>query len=317
MVLEQIKSAYSKVPPVIRSFLVRALLIFVVWQALYVFVLAPVRIPDRQLTNLTTFSTSRLLSVFYDKVGVIYTNHNKVRTAIVVINNKKVIGVADPCNALEIYVLYIAFLFCFPGTMKRRALFIAGGIPYIFIINTIRCALIAWLNINHRGWVDISHHYIFTAAVYLAIFYLWVLYARQGYDVAGKVTFIVSLLCVLFLSWANVNYFGNNLTNKFSFATNQAVHGIVFIITWFIGYLNWKNNEKWVRWLWSALYLLAAVVFIVISGAGYVAHGNRLLIRYAAEVRNVFSGPLPFLVFFLFLLIITGVTNRLNKPTSR
>ncbi len=179
IVLADLKALYNKVPPLVRSFLLRALALFIAWQLLYTFVLAPVRIPDRQLTNATAFSTARLMSVFYNNVNALYSHNNATRAAIITVSGKGVLGILDPCNALDIIVLYISFLYCFPGSAMRRLVFALIGLPYIYIINTIRCALIGWLNIEHRGWVDISHHYLFTAAIYIAVFYLWMLYTKK------------------------------------------------------------------------------------------------------------------------------------------
>jgi exosortase family protein XrtF len=156
------------------------LIIFIAWQLVYTFVLAPVRIPDRALTNATAFSTAKLMSVFYNNVQALYAHQNATRAAIITIDGRGVLGILDPCNALDIIVLYIAFLFCFPGSVRRRLVFALIGLPYIYVFNTIRCALIGWLNIAHRGWVDISHHYLFTAAIYMAVFYLWVLYTKKA-----------------------------------------------------------------------------------------------------------------------------------------
>ena len=155
------------------------MVIFVAWQLLYTFVLLPIRIPDKFLTNVTAWSTCHFLSLFYSNVEPVYVHSLSRRLALIKINNAKIIGVADPCNALDIYVLYISFLFCFPGKWKRRLIFILLGVPYIFFLNTIRCAMIAWLNINYRGWVEISHHYLFTTALYLLVFYVWVLYTKK------------------------------------------------------------------------------------------------------------------------------------------
>ena len=176
----RIKELYDKVPRLVKQFLIRALVIFVAWQLLYRLVLLPVRIPDQFLTNTTGYSTAKILSIFYKNVAVVNSPHIKERCSYVLMNGERIVSIADPCNALEIYVLYIAFLFCFPGEWKRRLLFILIGIPYIYIINAIRCALIAWLNTSHKSLVDISHHYIFTTAVYLLVFYLWVLYTKKG-----------------------------------------------------------------------------------------------------------------------------------------
>ena len=105
--------------------------------------------------------------------------HHAERDAFIYKNGYRVVAIGDPCNALEIFVLYIAFLFCFPGTAKRRLAFLAVGLPCIHIFNAIRIALISWMNISHPGWVDISHHYIFTTVMYLLVFGAWVLYTRK------------------------------------------------------------------------------------------------------------------------------------------
>ena len=98
---------------------------------------------------------------------------------MVTVNGVRKLSILDSCNALDIYVLYVAFLYCFPGSWKRRLLFITTGVPFILIVNVVRCAAIAWLNMNHRELVNITHHYIFTAVVYLLVFYLWVLYSKK------------------------------------------------------------------------------------------------------------------------------------------
>lgn len=175
-----IKSYYDKVPRLIRTFLLRALGIFVAWQLLYNLVLLPLRQPDTILTNATAYATELLLKIFYSDVSTIYLQKITDRAATVLINKHKIIAIADPCNALDIYVLYISFLFCFPGgTWQRRLKFIVAGIAYIFLLNTLRCGAIVWLNINYRGWVEISHHYIFTTILYLLVFHVWVLYSKK------------------------------------------------------------------------------------------------------------------------------------------
>ena len=315
--MEQIKTFYNKIPSLIKSFLLKAFLIFIAWQLLYRIVLEPKRIPDRSLTNITAFATSELISVFYDHVSVVYAESNAVQSAVISINGSRILGIGDPCNALEIFVLYIAFLFCFPGTARRRWLFIAGGLPYIFIINTIRCALLVWLNITHKGWVDISHHYIFTTVVYMLVFYLWVLYSKQGYDVSRRVVFILSLVLVVILSWLNVNYFGQARSNRFSYPVNQFIHGLAFGVTWVIGYLNWRANDKWVQLLWTVLYGLACCVFAVLAISFYYTHSISLRVN-AAIIRNTFAGPLPFLVFYLFTQIARKIYGAevFSKPRA-
>ena len=161
-------------PPSIRVFLLKAVLLFIAWQLAYRLYLAPKAIPDKFLSEITCFFTAKLLAVFYSNVVPVYLEFK----SIIIISGTKVIGIANPCNALEIYVLYIGFLACFPASNRRRLLFTLLGIPLIFILNIFRCVAIAWLNISHSGWTDFSHHYIFTTTVYLSVFYLWVLFSK-------------------------------------------------------------------------------------------------------------------------------------------
>lgn len=152
---------------------------FLIWQVSYLFVLSPSRVPDKALTDVTTNVSAAVLGWFYPNVSVIYSDKLAKRQDMITRDGKKIIAVGDACNALEIYVLYVAFLFCFPAKLKKRLLFMLIGLPYIFCINIARVVAITYLNMYHRGWVDISHHYIFTILVYLLVFYLWMLFTRK------------------------------------------------------------------------------------------------------------------------------------------
>ena len=176
MTSPQVKDRFDSIPKGVRIFMLKAVIIFIVWELLYNLLLKPFGIPNQFLTNLTTICTAKFLAIFYPDAQALLSPFK----ALITIHGQKVIGIADPCNALEIFVLYISFLFCFPANNKRRIIYTAIGVPAIFCINIIRCAAITWLNIEHRGWVDVSHHYIFTTLVYLMVFYLWVLFSKGG-----------------------------------------------------------------------------------------------------------------------------------------
>ena len=101
--------------------------------------------------------------------------------AIVVMNNKQLIRIADGCNGLDLFVLNIGFLVCFPGQRLRKILLFAfAGMAGIFVLNVLRCVALTWLHIHQPQWTDIAHHYIFTAIVYGAIFWSWTLYVRNA-----------------------------------------------------------------------------------------------------------------------------------------
>ena len=87
--------------------------------------------------------------------------------------------VADPCNALELYVLYLGFLFSFPASLKRVLLFSIVGIVVIYSANIIRLAALASMNIHRIKAIDMAHHYVFKLIVYGLIFGLWVLFTKK------------------------------------------------------------------------------------------------------------------------------------------
>ena len=57
-------------PKNIQQFLLRSLIIFVVWKIFYHVLLFPARIPDRQLTNVTTYLTQQLLYINYPNATI-------------------------------------------------------------------------------------------------------------------------------------------------------------------------------------------------------------------------------------------------------
>ena len=109
MTSTSIKNIFLQIPAGVRSFLIKAIAVFIGWQLLYRLLLTRINQPDFFLTNSTAWGTSSVLKMFYRNVDMIPDNFK----AIILINGQKVIGIANPCNALEIFVLYFAFLYCY------------------------------------------------------------------------------------------------------------------------------------------------------------------------------------------------------------
>ncbi len=175
MIWHKIKEEFNKIPSIVRFFLIKAFVVFISWQLVYHLILNPIRFPDKILTNITCYSTAKVLSLYYKDAYAVYSQNK----SIIIIGGKKALGIADPCNALEIFVLYIAFLFCYPGNLKTRFKYSIIGIVLIYIANILRCSALTLLNLYDKGWMDISHHYLFTIVLYLLVFSLWVKYCKN------------------------------------------------------------------------------------------------------------------------------------------
>jgi exosortase/archaeosortase family protein len=174
-VLANFKQEYKKTPKAVRRFIKGALLLFVAWQLLYHFLLEPYRIPDGWLTGVTARATAWVWSFFEPGMWVLTGNPMDY----VVMRNTRIVGIADGCNALEIYILYVAFLICYPVSSWKKVLLMGvGGVAGIAVLNVARCTAIGWLNLYHPQWVDFAHHYAFTLIVYAFVFLLWRIYVR-------------------------------------------------------------------------------------------------------------------------------------------
>lgn len=166
-------------PSAVKKFLLRSLLIFLIWKLLYHLILFPVRIPDKQLTNVTTYLTQQLLFINYPKATVtIESKDVPLPRNIIYLNNKKVVGIADGCNGLELYVLYVGFLIAFSGSFKKVMQYAILGTLIIFVLNTFRSYAITLLNIYGSSLTEVAHHYFFKLLIYGIMFLLWMRFTK-------------------------------------------------------------------------------------------------------------------------------------------
>lgn len=186
--LTELKSTWHTIPTEVQRFLKRALLIFIIWKLVYHLFLFNGRIIDKPLTDWSTKGAEKIMQLFYpDRKLMIREecniapelNNELVCADFLFLDGRKIVGVADFCNALELYVLYIGFLLAFPASLKRIILFSVSGIIVIYISNIIRLAALASMNMHRMNAVDMAHHYVFKMMVYALIFGLWVLFTKK------------------------------------------------------------------------------------------------------------------------------------------
>jgi exosortase family protein XrtF len=178
-----LKQKIEFIPKPVQSFLIKALILFVIWKILYHGFLLPHRIPDTQLTE----NVARVTGYLYTAIIAGETSH--VQTEIqgtdmisaIFIDGKRIIGIADGCNGFQLYIIYIGFIICIPTTIKRQLGFILGGVAFIYLINVVRCLVLAYMNMKDYPYFDFAHHFVFYVVVYGSIFYAWVLYMKK-YD---------------------------------------------------------------------------------------------------------------------------------------
>jgi exosortase/archaeosortase family protein len=171
-------------------FFLKALVMFVAWKVLYLSILFPRKVPDAALTRFIGASTAGVLNVLPgapDKYSVKQALDTVILDSRIVSspatdiyrNQERTLRVADACNGLELMVLYLGFLVCFPAAASRRWKFALGGIVLITVLNILRCTALVLIFVHYRRYLDFSHHFLFTFVVYLLIFLLWFIFTKK------------------------------------------------------------------------------------------------------------------------------------------
>jgi exosortase/archaeosortase family protein len=175
---------WKQVPKPVNAFLLKGLLVFIIWKSLYLFFFLPGRILDAPLTYAVGAGTTRMLNfmtnsqIFSAKNGMneFFEGNKRVRieyTVVIEANHEKALAIADVCNGLELMVLYLGFIICFPSGISRKLIFAFTGIALIYLFNVLRCSSLILIYLHYPSYLDFSHHYLFKFLVYGFIFLLW------------------------------------------------------------------------------------------------------------------------------------------------
>lgn len=171
-------------------FFLKALGLFIAWKVLYLSVLLPQKVPDGFLTRMIGRSTAATLNILPGVSGKYYTRQvmdtllldGKVVASPatdIYCNGEGTLRVADACNGLELMVLYVGFILCFPASAARKWKFALSGIVLICLLNVLRCAGLVLIFVHYRKYLDFSHHFLFTFVVYALIFLLWFIFTKK------------------------------------------------------------------------------------------------------------------------------------------
>jgi exosortase/archaeosortase family protein len=189
-ILQYYHSFINETPPTIRAFLRNALIVFALWKLTYLFILLDDRILDRPLTNHVGAGTVWFLNYCtpldgFSAIPVIkqeaFDGQLQIREVSQVIHQgKDILLIADGCNGLELIVLYIGFIICFPSSILKKIIFILLGIGIIDLSNIIRCGGLVFLK-RYYGYdlFQFAHHYGFKITLYSIIFMMWVLFTKN------------------------------------------------------------------------------------------------------------------------------------------
>lgn len=190
MVKQFVLSKWQQIPTEVRGFLKRSLMLLIIWQLLYVLLLFPARVLDDSLTRFTGIATEKVLTFFYSDRSfrtehlLIVSNEQadskQIGTALVWMGAQPLIHIADACNGLNMYALFIGFLLAYPALTKLKVSFGFLGLVTLIAVNIARCAGLAVLQIHHPSFTVFAHHYIFNVLTYTTVFGLWYWFTKNA-----------------------------------------------------------------------------------------------------------------------------------------
>ncbi|MCG8476247.1 MAG: exosortase family protein XrtF [Cytophagales bacterium] len=156
-------------------FLSSALILFALWFMVYESWLKNEGTVDDWLTETVTVHSVWVLSQMGYDVSV---GQSSVWTSILC-DGFVLLNIADSCNGLVLYALFVGFFIAFPGRWKPKLWFSLAGSVVIYLLNVARIVALSFIQMYHPEYLDISHKYVFTLVVYGAIMGMWWLWVNR------------------------------------------------------------------------------------------------------------------------------------------
>ncbi len=166
----------------ILSFFLKLLALVSVWFVFYALILRPGRTIDRPLTNFVTNAATNVINILSPNSASLSWYEEPVHKDrnFLIKEGKKVLGIHDACNGIDLMFIYIGIIVLLPYPAKRKLLFSIGGIAAIILANIIRVCSLYYIYRYHSAAFQFSHHYVFTILMYVLIFYGWLLFIKKG-----------------------------------------------------------------------------------------------------------------------------------------
>ena len=91
---------------------------------------------------------------------------------------KIILTTYEGCNGINVMIVFVAFLAAFGGSLKKLSWFLPVGIVLIHLSNLARIVLLYFVAVGYHHYFYYVHKYVFTAAIYVMVFALWIVWVR-------------------------------------------------------------------------------------------------------------------------------------------
>jgi exosortase family protein XrtF len=91
---------------------------------------------------------------------------------------KIILTTYEGCNGINVMIVFVAFLAAFGGSLKKLSWFLPAGMVLIHVSNLGRIVLLYFVAVGYHHYFYYVHKYVFTAAIYVIVFVLWILWVK-------------------------------------------------------------------------------------------------------------------------------------------
>lgn len=169
----------NKLSP-LTLFLLKAGGVYAAWQLLYDLVV----LPDGRLDTWLSVTGVKLAAVGLSFLGWDIESTGRF---IACVGNRGV-EILNGCNGMDFLGLYAGFIISYPGDIKKRMLFLTGGISLLFIANVFRIAFFTLSTYYFPDYWEPVHSYssfVFFYPIVLTLWFLWTTVNEQNDIVSG------------------------------------------------------------------------------------------------------------------------------------
>ena len=180
--MQQLRAQFNEltagIPAPILKFIVRALVLFVIYEAIMWMWPQISNTIDPILSLWTAQGSAFILSlVGFESVASV----TDAGAIIISYQNVPYLSIAGGCNGWALFMMWIWLVISYPaGDLMKKILIMVSGIGAIFILNLVRIMLLMFTQLYAPQYMDFNHHYVFKIAIYAAIFAMWAAWIKRS-----------------------------------------------------------------------------------------------------------------------------------------
>lgn len=152
---------------------------YVLWLLLYEFYLLPNTLLDEILIQGLVKVSATFLSLLNFSVQV----SGDSWLNIISLDHRPGVWISPNCDGLSVVAIYCIVILSFPGSVKRKSIFLILGALSIEMANVIRIISLTIIHRFHPEWLKFNHDYTFTIFVYAIVIGWWWWWFKTNHEI--------------------------------------------------------------------------------------------------------------------------------------